>query len=104
MTTLWHGYVGVQRRGGINLPPELRRRLHLDQPGAQVEVTERADGVLELRPTLAVPADQAWFWRRDWQQREREVDEHVANGHVVTHESTSDFLSHLDALEAASKR
>ncbi|MFT4296029.1 MAG: hypothetical protein QM582_11525 [Micropruina sp.] len=100
MTALWHGYVGVQRRGVINLPPELRRRLHLDQPGAQVEVTERADGVLELRPTLAVPVDQAWFWRPEWQQREREVDDHVAQGRVTTHESADDFLGHLDSLDA----
>lgn len=104
MTALWHGYVGVQRRGVINLPPELRRRLHLDQPGAQVEVTERPDGVLELRPTLAVPVDQAWFWQPEWQQREREVDEHITAGRVTAHESTEDFLDHLDALEADLQR
>jgi AbrB family looped-hinge helix DNA binding protein len=57
----WHGYLGVQRLGVIALPAEVRRRLHLDEPGAQVEVIEREDGVLELRPALPVPAEQAWF-------------------------------------------
>jgi AbrB family looped-hinge helix DNA binding protein len=89
----------VQQRGLIALPAEVRRRLHLDEPGAQVEVIERDDGVLELRPALPVPADQAWFWTEHWQQREREVDEHVAAGRVQVHESTEAFLDHLEALD-----
>jgi bifunctional DNA-binding transcriptional regulator/antitoxin component of YhaV-PrlF toxin-antitoxin module len=46
----FHGFLSVQGRGAVALPPTLRRRYHLDRPGAQVEVTERDDGVLELRP------------------------------------------------------
>lgn len=92
----------MQRRGVIALPAEVRRRLHLDEPGAQVEVTERSDGVLELRPALPVPADQAWFWTERWQQREQEVDEHVAEGRVQVHESTEDFLDHLGSLGESS--
>src|SRR5665811_843925 len=84
----FHGYVGLQSRGLIALPSELRRRMHLDEPGAQVEILERGDGVIELRAALPVPADQAWFWTEHWQRREREVDEHVARGEVAVHEST----------------
>lgn len=94
----FHGYVGVQRRGVIALPAELRARLHLDEPGAQVEITERPDGILELRPALPVPADQAWFWTEQWQARERSVDSHVAAGRVTTHEDADAFLSYLDEL------
>ncbi len=54
----FRGYVTVQSRGVVALPAEVRRRLHLDEPGAQVEITERDDGVLELRPSLPIPADQ----------------------------------------------
>jgi bifunctional DNA-binding transcriptional regulator/antitoxin component of YhaV-PrlF toxin-antitoxin module len=97
----FHGYVGVQRRGVIALPSELRQRLHLDEPGAQMEITERADGVLELRAALPIPADQAWFWTKQWQQREREVDDHVAAGRVIVHETSEDFLAHLDDVDAS---
>ncbi|GMA41216.1 AbrB/MazE/SpoVT family DNA-binding domain-containing protein [Mobilicoccus caccae] len=93
----FHGYVGVQGRGVIALPSEVRRRLLLDQPGAQVEITEREDGVLELRPSLPVPADQVWFWEQRWQEREREVDAHVEEGRVTAHDDGDAFLSHLDA-------
>ena len=88
----------MQGRGVLSLPAELRRRTHLDEPGAQVEITEREDGVIELRPTLPVPAEQAWFWTEEWQRREREVDASVSAGRVLAYESTEDFLSALDML------
>jgi AbrB family looped-hinge helix DNA binding protein len=95
----FHGFVAVQARGVVALPAEVRRRLHLDEPGAQVEITEREDGVLELRPTLPVPADQRWFWQDRWQQRENEVDKHVAAGHIIVHGDGEGFLDHLDQLD-----
>jgi len=94
-----HAYVAVQRRGTVALPPMLRRRYHLDEPGAQVEITERDDGVLELRPLVAVPASEAWFWEERWQAGEREVDEHATAGEVTEHPTGEDFLAHLDALD-----
>lgn len=95
----YHGYVGVQRRGVIALPAELRQRLHLDEPGAQMEIIERPDGVLELRPALPVPADQAWFWKQRWQDRERQVDDYVAAGNTDVHTTGDDFLTHLESLD-----
>lgn len=96
----FHGFLTVQGRGTVALPPMLRKRYHLDQPGAQVELTERDDGVIEMRPAVAVPATEAWFWDERWQAGEREVDEHVARGEETTHESAHDFLAHLDTLDA----
>ncbi|MFF2052952.1 AbrB/MazE/SpoVT family DNA-binding domain-containing protein [Leifsonia sp. NPDC058194] len=94
----FHGFVAMQGRGLVALPAELRRRRGLDGAGVQMEITEREDGVIELRPTVPVPADQAWFWTDRWQQREREVDEHVAAGAISTDASTDDFLASLDQL------
>ncbi len=92
-------YLGIQGRGTIALPADVRRRLHLDEPGAQLEMVEREDGVLELRAALPIPADQRWFWTDRWQEREREVAEHVEAGRLRTHESTKDFLDHLGDLD-----
>ena len=79
----------------IALPPELRRRYQLDRPGAQVEITERPDGVLEIRPTLAIPASQAWFWTEAWQKREREADADIAAGRVTTYDDVDAFVDDL---------
>ena len=90
-------FVAVQKRGTVALPPDLRRRYRLDQPGAQVELLERDDGVIEMRPKVAVPADQAWFWTKRWQDLEREADRAIAAGDVVRSDSVDEFLAELDS-------
>ena len=89
-------YVSVQSRGTIALPPELRRRLHLDEPGAQVQIIEREDGGIELQPVLPVPADQRWFWSERWQAMEREADEDIAAGRVTTVDGVDEFFELLE--------
>lgn len=95
-------FVALQRRGTIAIPADMRKRHRLDEPGAQVELIERDDGVIELRPQLPHPAEQQWFWTERWQRMEREADAEIAAGRVTTHDSFEDFLAHLDALEAGS--
>ncbi len=88
--------MSVQSRGTIALPPELRRRLHLDQPDAQIKLIEREDGHIELIPVVAVPADQAWFWSDRWQAMEREADADIAAARVSTVDGVDGLLGLLD--------
>lgn len=88
----------MQGRGVLTLPADLRRRHHLDEPGAQISLVENEDGRIELIPLIAVPADQHWFWTERWQKMEREVDEAVAAGDVEVFDDTESFLSSLDEL------
>jgi antitoxin MazE len=88
-------FVTVQSRGVIAIPTAMRRHFGLDQPGAQVELIER-DGEIVLRPHVAVPADQAWFWTERWQQLEREADEAIAAGRVTTVADVDELLADLD--------
>jgi bifunctional DNA-binding transcriptional regulator/antitoxin component of YhaV-PrlF toxin-antitoxin module len=90
-------YVAVQARGTVALPVDLRRRLHLDEPGAQIQIVEQDDGRIELRPVLPVPADQRWFWTERWQSMEREVDEEVAAGRETTVEGPDELFEFLDS-------
>ncbi|MDR2896939.1 MAG: type II toxin-antitoxin system PrlF family antitoxin [Propionibacteriaceae bacterium] len=55
-------YASITARGTISIPAPMRRRLHLDQPGAQVAITLRPDNVMELRPCLPTPSDAAPRW------------------------------------------
>lgn len=95
-----HTYLTVQGRGVVTLPADLRRRHHLDEPGAQLEVTEREDGVIELRAKVPVDADQAWFWTERWQTMEREVDEHVERGQLTVSDDAEELVDDLDRLRA----
>lgn len=43
-----------------------------------------------------IDPEQAWFWTREWQQRERETDEDLAAGRVTRYKSDEQFLAVLD--------
>ena len=91
-----HTFVTVQGRGLIAIPTAIRRHFSLDLPGAQVEVIER-EGEIVLRPHVAVPADQSWFWTERWQQMEREADDTIAAGRIITVEGVEELLADLDS-------
>ena len=89
-------FVSVQSRGTIALPADLRRRMHLDEPGAQVQIVEHEDGRVELQAVLPIPADQAWFWTERWQAMEREADEDIAAGRVSHAMDVDEFIALLE--------
>lgn len=93
----------VDERGNVTLPADIRRQYGLDKPGAQIEVIAR-QGVIELRPHMAVPADQAWYWSRRWQKGELAVDEHVAAGRVKVAENVDDFLAAMAGVRKRKKK
>jgi hypothetical protein len=63
-----------------------------------VQLTVNSDGtVIELRPHVAVPADQAWYWTPEWQEGERRADESIARGEGVTLYSHEEFEAWLDS-------
>jgi hypothetical protein len=43
-----------------------------------------------------IDPEQAWFWTREWQQREHVADEDLAAGRVTRYESDEQFLATLD--------
>lgn len=90
-------HLTVQGRGTVALPADVRRRHRLDQPGSQVRLVEREDGVIELHPLVAVPADQAWFWTERWQQMEREAAADVDAGRLSRSDGPDRFLEELDS-------
>jgi antitoxin MazE len=97
MSELLHVFLAPQKRGLIAFTPELRRRLRLDEPGAQLEVLEQPDGTFQIRGTAAVPADQAWFWVDRWQKMESEADADIAAGRVTVASSVDELLDQLDS-------
>jgi hypothetical protein len=56
--------------------------------GAAILLREVTDGRID--------PEQAWFWNREWQEREREADKDLAAGRVTSFESDEDFLAELD--------
>ncbi len=44
-----------------------------------------------------IDPEQAWYWTREWQSKEREADDDRTAGRVSRYESDEDFLTALDA-------
>lgn len=94
------GFAAVQPRNGtVTIPAAVRRKFGLDKPGAQVEIVVHDDTIV-LVPHAAIPADQMWFWSKEWQGKEREVEHELAAGRRTTHESGEELIAHLDRLDA----
>ena len=55
----------------------------------------REDGSLLLTPQVAIPAGQAWFWSKRWQEGELKASEDVAAGRVRRHASANELVSRL---------
>jgi len=78
----------------ITIPKEALQRLGL-QPGDFLEVQVRGEA-LYLVPQKLIPRDQAWFWSKEWQEREREAEEAIVRGEISgPFESAEDLIRHL---------
>lgn len=56
--------------------------------GAAILLEEITDGRID--------PDQAWFWTREWQTKEREADDDIAADRGTTYESDEAFLGALE--------
>lgn len=75
---------------GDTLPREVRIALHV---GADDEVAFVDTG----RGIVVCPADQAWYWTPEWQEREREADADIAAGRIRSFGGDEQFLAALEA-------
>jgi AbrB family looped-hinge helix DNA binding protein len=83
----------VRAKGQVTLPREVRDALHVKEgDDIRFEITD--DGVL-MRGMTSIPLDQAWFWRAEWQQGEREASEQLARGEGTRYSDAESFLDSL---------
>jgi AbrB family looped-hinge helix DNA binding protein len=83
----------VRGKGQITLPDGVRKAAHLAE-GDYLEVTVE-EGAVVMRPKRLVDADQAWFWREEWQRGEREATEDIAAHRTRRTESGDEFIESL---------
>ena len=87
----------LRSEGQVTLPDEVREALHV-QDGDELEFEVVDEGVVTLRVRkMMIPAEQAWYWTRSWQDGEREATEDIAAGRVTFHKTTDDLFAHLEA-------
>ncbi len=50
---------------------------------------------VEMIPASLIPKDQLWFWTPEWQKKEREADEDIAQGRVKEFASADELIKDL---------
>ncbi len=77
----------------VSIPAELLPDLE-----AWGQLTAEVFGKLREKANLVprgVPEDQTWFWTKEWQAGEREVDEELARGEYEEFDSAEDLIADL---------
>ena len=85
----------ISSKRQIAIPKNIMMALSL-KPGDEIDIRIE-DGTARLLPitTLKVPRDQAWFWTKEWQEKERQADEDIAAGNFRDFESLDALMKEL---------
>ena len=86
----------LRARNQITLAPEIVKSLHLDQ-GDELEFTI-IDGKLVGTPKMTIDKDQAWYFTPEWQDGEREAEEHLKHLVKTGFKDVKKFASVEEAL------
>lgn len=82
----------------VTIPAEVFKELRLkvgDFLGAKIRNSE-----IVFRPKKLIPKDQAWFWTKEWQKKEREADGDIRSGRLSgPFTDAKDLIAHLNGLK-----
>jgi AbrB family looped-hinge helix DNA binding protein len=83
----------VTYKGQLTIPKEIREQVGL-KDGDYVDIKIVGNKLL-LSPKLLIDKDQAWFWTKEWQEKEKQVDEDIKAGRVHSFESADEAIRWL---------
>ena len=84
----------LRGRSQITLPSDVVKKLKLSA-GDNLEITLEDDKIV-IKPVIIIDRSQAWFWSKEWQEKEKEADEDIKAGRVFRAEDADDLFSQLD--------
>ena len=70
----------ISSQGQIRIPKKVLDALKI-HPGDYVEV-DIESGYAVLKPRKLIDPTQGWYWTKEWQKTEKEVDRELADGSV----------------------
>jgi len=84
----------VTRNFQITVPAAIREALHV-KVGSFIDFVVEKGRVI-LKPKTFIDEDQAWFWTKEWQEGEREVDEAKKKGQVLSFKNVDEMRKHFE--------
>ena len=86
--------VRLQKNKNITLPMWLIRRFHIG-PGDFMCLQETRKGIL-LKPGKLIDPSQTYFWTKEWQAGEQEVEQQRRQGRGKRFHSMKELVKDLD--------
>jgi len=84
----------IRRNFQITLPAVIRKRLKLNI--GDLLDTDIRDGKIVIVPKKAIDAEQAWFWRKEWQEGEKEAEADIRAGRAKKFKNVEELIKDLD--------
>lgn len=86
--------IKLRGRSQITLPAEIVKKLNI-KTGDNLEVTLNGDRII-VTPVMVIERSQAWFWSKEWQDKEREVEEDIKAGKLGHAKDVDDLIEQLE--------
>lgn len=83
----------LRERSQITLPVEIVKKLDL-KTGDNLEITLEDDKIV-IKPVLIIDRSQSWFWSKEWQAREKEVEDDIKAGRIHKSYGYKDLIEKL---------
>lgn len=84
----------LRGKSQITLPIEIVKQLNLN-PGDNLDITIEDDKII-VKPVLIIDRSQAWFWSKEWQQKELEVEEDIKADRIHHAKDVNELIRKLE--------
>ena len=84
----------LRERSQITLPSEIVKKLDL-KTGDNLEITLK-DGRIIINPVLVIDRSQSWFWSKEWQEKEKEVEADIKAGRIKKASGFNDLIEKIE--------
>ncbi len=84
----------VRKKGQVTIPTEIRQAARIEE-GTVLEFELTDEGIV-VRPKKMIDADQAWFWKRAWQEGELEASAELTAAKGKIYKTDKAFLAALE--------
>lgn len=87
-------FTKLRERSQITLPAKIIKKLKL-KTGDHLDVILKDDKII-IKPVLIIDRSQAWFWSKEWQEKEKEVEEDIKGGRIYHANNIDELMESLE--------
>lgn len=88
-------FTKLRERSQITLPAKIIKNLKL-KTGDHLDIVLKDDKII-IKPVLIIDRSQAWFWSKEWQEKEKEVEEDIKGGRIYHANDIDELIESLES-------